>query len=210
MHHINRLVPLFGLLALTMGMTACSSPITYPVRITYTGQTPVASDTRGEVGLQILKDERGVNDAYQIGRRKVGVSDGAYERYVSEPDNVALSVSDALAELLQRKGFQVSQIRGWDLSPEDMLTRAGDRAYLIGGAIRKFHCEADKGFVHTRMMMEIELELQVGRVGRQAVDRRPVDIRMERVAATFGPEELQRFMNEMLAEVLEKGLNDVP
>ncbi len=208
MHRINRLIQLAGLLALMMGMAACSSPITYPVRITYTGQTPVASESSGQVGLQVLEDARDSEDAYWIGRREVG--SGAYERYVSTPDNVALSVSDALAELLQRKGFQVSQIAGWDFSPEDMLVRAGGRDYLIGGAIRRFRCEADKGFAHTRMIMEIELELQVGRVGRQAVDRRPVDIRMERVAATFGPEELQRFMNEMLAEVLEKGLSDVP
>jgi hypothetical protein len=191
-----------------MVIAACASPITYPVRITYTGQAPMASENRAQVGLQVLTDERGSEDAYRIGRREVGR--GSYEHYRSDPDNVALSVSDALAELLQRKGVQVNQIRGWDFSPEDMLARSGDKDYLIGGVIRKFHCEADKNLMHTRMVMEIELELQVGRPKRQAVDRRPVDIRMERVAATFGPDELQRFMNDMLAEVLEKGLKDIP
>ena len=208
MQPLYRLIHLAGVLSMIMVMAACSSPITYPVRITYTGQAPLASENGARAGLQVLADERGSEDAYRIGRREVGT--GAYEHYRSDPDNVALAVSDALAELLQRKGLQISQIRGWDFSPEDMLARSGDKDYLIGGVIHKFHCEADKGLMHTRMVMEIELELQVGRVKRQAVDRRPVDIRMERVVATFGPDELQRFMNDMLAEVLEKGLKDVP
>lgn len=204
----GRFIWLGGMLAITMTVVACAAPITYPVRITYTGQAPIASETIGQVGLQVLQDERGSDNPDRIGLRKV--SRGSYERYVSTPENVALSISDALAELLQRKGLQVSQIRGWDFSPEGMLARVGDEDYLIGGTIRKFHCDADKSLMHTRMTMEIELELQVGRVGQQSVDRRPVDIRMERVAPTFGPAELQRFMNEMLAQVLEKGLQDVP
>ena len=208
MQAVDRFIRLTGLLAVTLALVACAAPITYPVRITYTGQAPIASERVGQVGLQVLEDERNVDDAYWIGRREVG--SGSYERYVATPDNVALSVSDALAELLQRKGLQIAQIKGWDFTPEDMLARAGDNDYLIGGVIRNFTCEADKGLMHTRMVMEIELELQVGRVGRQSVDRRPVDIRMERVAPTFGPEDLQRFMNEMLAQVLEKGLKDVP
>ncbi len=208
MKPLHRLIRMVGMLAVLALVVACAAPITYPVRITYTGQAPIASESVGRVGLQVLQDERGSQDAYRIGLRAVGT--GAYERYVSTPENVALSVSDALAELLQRKGLQVSQIKGWNFSPDDMLARAGDRDYLIGGAIRKFHCDADKGLMHTRMIMEIELELQVGRVGRQTVDRRPVDIRMERVAPTFGPDDLQRFMNDMLAQVLEKALKDVP
>jgi hypothetical protein len=208
MQPMGRFMRFGGLLAIAMLAAACAAPITYPVRITYTGQAPIAAEKTGRAGLQVLEDARGSDDAYRIGLREV--RRGSYERYMSAPDNVALSVSDALAELLQRKGLEVSQIKGWDFTPEDMLARAGDRDYLIGGTIRRFHCDADKSLMHTRMIMEIELELQVGRVGRQSVDRRPVDIRMERVAATFGPEELQRFMNEMLAQVLEKGLQDVP
>ncbi len=204
----HRFIRLAGLLAVPLLLAACATPMTYPVRITYTGQAPIASENVGQAGLQVLQDERGRDDAYQIGRRQVGA--GAYERYRAAPDNVALSVSDALAELLQRKGLAITQIKDWDFTPEDMLARAGDKDYLIGGSIRKFSCEAEKNLMHTRMVMEIELELQVGRVGRQSVDRRPVDIRMERVAPTFGPDDLQRFINEMLAQVLEKALKDVP
>jgi hypothetical protein len=203
----NRLA-LLAVLAAIASFIACAAPITYPVRITYTGQAPIATDDIGQAALQVLQDERGRQDAYRLGRRKVGT--GAFERYVSAPDNVALSISDALAELLQRKGLQVRQIKGWDFSPEDMLARAGGNDFLIGGVIRRFNCEAEKGLMHTRMIMEIELELQIGRVGLKTVDRRPVDIRMERTEPTFGPDKFQYFMNDMLAQVLEKGLKDVP
>ncbi len=199
---------LLAVLAAIVSLMACAAPITYPVRITYTGQAPIATEDIGRAALQVLQDERDSQDAYRLGRRKVGT--GAFERYVSAPENVALSISDALAELLQRKGLQVRQIKGWDFSPEDMLTRAGDNDFLIGGVIRKFNCEAEKGLMHTRMIMEIELELQIGRVGLKTVDRRPVDIRMERTEPTFGADKFQYFMNDMLAQVLEKGLKDVP
>ncbi len=199
---------LLAVLAAIVSLMACAAPITYPVRITYTGQAPIATEDIGRAALQVLQDERDSQDAYRLGRRKVGT--GAFERYVSAPENVALSISDALAELLQRKGLQVRQIKGWDFSPENMLARAGDNDFLIGGVIRKFNCEAEKGLMHTRMIMEIELELQIGRVGLKKVDRRPVDIRMERTEPTFGPDKFQYFMNDMLAQVLEKGLKDVP
>ncbi len=199
---------LLAVLAAIVSLMACAAPITYPVRITYTGQAPIATEDIGRAALQVLQDERDSQDAYRLGRRKVGT--GAFERYVSAPENVALSISDALAELLQRKGLQVRQIKGWDFSPENMLARAGDNDFLIGGVIRKFNCEAEKGLMHTRMIMEIELELQIGRVGLKTVDRRPVDIRMERTEPTFGADKFQYFMNDMLAQVLEKGLKDVP
>ena len=199
---------LLAVLAAIVSLMACAAPITYPVRITYTGQAPIATEDIGRAALQVLQDERDSQDAYRLGRRKVGT--GAFERYVSAPENVALSISDALAELLQRKGLQVRQIKGWDFSPENMLARAGDNDFLIGGVIRKFNCEAEKGLMHTRMIMEIELELQIGRVGLKKVDRRPVDIRMERTEPTFGADKFQYFMNDMLAQVLAKGLKDVP
>ena len=208
MKSLHRLIRLAAMLTAMALLAACAAPITHPVRITYTGQAPMASESVGRVGLQVLEDGRGREDAYWIGRREVGA--GSYERYVSSPDDVALSVSDALAELLQRKGLDVVQIKGWDFTPEDMLARAEDRDYLIGGTIRKLNCEAEKNLMHTRLVMEIELELQLGRVSRRSVDRRPVDIRMERVAPTFGPEEFQQYINEILAQVLEKGLQDVP
>ncbi len=207
MQPLNRFL-LPAVLAAIASLIACAAPITYPVRITYTGQAPIATEDIGRAGLQVMQDERTGQDVYRLGRRKVGT--GSFERYVSAPDNVALSISDALAELLQRKGLQVRQIKGWDFSPEDMLERAGDNDYLIGGVIRQFNCEAEKGLMHTRMIIEIELELQIGRVGLRQVDRRPVDIRMERTEPTFGADKFQYFMNAMLAQVLEKGLKDVP
>ncbi|MDJ0723314.1 MAG: hypothetical protein QNJ04_16870 [Desulfobacterales bacterium] len=208
MKPLHRLIGLAGLVAAMALLAACAAPITHPVRITYTGQAPIASERVGRAGLQMLEDGRGHEDAYWIGQRAVGA--GSYERYVSSPDDLALSVSDALAELLQRKGLEVAQISGWDFTPEGMLARAGDRDYLIGGTIRRFNCEAEKKLVHTRVVMEIELELRLGRVGEKSVDRRPVDIRMERVAPKFGPDDFQRYINEILAQVLEKGLRDVP
>jgi len=191
-----------------MLLAACASPITYPVRITYTGESARTATAPAVVGLQLFQDERGMKDLYQIGTRAIGR--GQQERYVSSPENVAVAVSDAAAALLQRKGLKVDQLKDWDLTPESMERLAGDRQYLLAGKIRTLRCDATRRLMHTNMQIEIELVLYIGRVAAGAVDRRPIDIRMERVAPKFGPEELGRFLNDSLSQLLEKGLADLP
>jgi hypothetical protein len=192
----------------TMLLAACASPITYPVRITYTGEQAPTAATPAVVGLQLFQDARGMKDLYQIGSRAIGR--GQQERYVSSPENVAVTVSDAAAALLQRKGLRVEQLKNWDLSPESMARLAGDRQYLLAGEIRTLRCAATRRFAHTNMQLDIELVLYIGRVTAGAVDRRPIDIHVERIAPKFGPAELGQFLSESLSQLLEKGLADLP
>lgn len=208
MRDFERMLRVLGALLAVMSLWACASPITYPVRVMYTGEQARTVSAPVVVGLQLFQDAREMKDLYQIGSRAIGR--GQQERYVSSPENVAVAVSDAAAALLQRKGLTVQHLKNWDLTPASMAQLAGGYQYLVAGELRTLRCDATKRLTHTNMQLEIELVLYIGRVEAGAVDRRPIDIRMERVTPKFGPAELGQFLNDSLSQLLEKGLADLP
>ena len=195
-------------LAMAVLLGACASPITHPVALTYTGPASPATEAPVAVGIQPFEDKRGRDDRFLIGYRSLGR--GEWERYVSSPDDVAAAVTRMTADLVRRKGGIPEALQGWDYTPDAMLALTDAFDVFIGGEIERLRCEAEKRLMHTRMVLEVDLVLYVGKVREGVVHRRPVTMRTQRVAAAFGPGELRRFLNEMLSEALEKGCRDVP
>jgi hypothetical protein len=189
-------------------LSACASPITHPVALTYTGQARSSAESLVAVGIQPFEDRREPDDPFLIGYRSLGR--GERERYVSSPDDIAQSVTRMTAELIQRKGGQPAPLAGWDYTPDRMLALTDACDIFVGGQIRTLRCKAEKRLMHTRMVLELDIVIYIGMVREGVVHRRPVNMRTERVAAAFGPEELRRFMNEMLSEALERGCRDIP
>ena len=113
-------------------------------------------------------------------------------------------------ELIRQKGGTPGVLNGWDYSPEQMLALSDAFDVFVGGDIQQLRCDAEKRLMHTRMVMELEMVVYVGKVREGIVHRRPVRMRSERVAATFGPRELERFLNDMVSEALETGCRDIP
>ena len=74
MQPTHRFILLAGVLAITLAVVACAAPITYPVRITYTGQTPLATERSGQVGLQILSPHLGEAKLLRIAKSAEGVA----------------------------------------------------------------------------------------------------------------------------------------
>jgi hypothetical protein len=109
------------------------------------------------------------------------------------------------AELIQQKGGLPRVLEGWDYTPDQMLALTDAFDVFIGGEIQTLRCEAERRFMHTRMVIELDVVFYVGLVREGVVHRRPVSMRSERVSAAFGPPELRRFLNDMLSEALERG-----
>jgi hypothetical protein len=195
-------------LALAVLLGACATPITHPVQMDYLGAVPPEANQVTSVGIQTLLDRRDMEDRHLIGYRRLGR--GERERYVSSPDDVAQSVTRMAAELIRRKGGAPGELAGWDFSPDQMLTLSDAFDVFIGGEIERLRCDAEKRLMHTRMVLELDIVVYVGKVREGIVHRRPVSMRTERVAATFGPRELQQFLNDMLSRSLERGCKGVP
>ncbi len=195
-------------LALVALLCACTTPITHPVTMDYSGHAGLATQQPVAVGIQAFRDQRTETDPYVIGYRQLGR--GEQERYVSSPDDIARSVTRMAGELIRQKGGMPGGLKDWDYSPEQMLALSDAFDIFVGGEIQQLQCNADKRLMHTRMVLTLDLVVYVGKVREGVVHRRPVSIRTERVAATFGPRELKGFLNDMVSQALEKGCQDIP
>lgn len=187
---------------------ACATPITHPVPMNYSGGAQSGTKGPVAVGLQPFVDQRTGEDPYLIGYRQV--RRGERERYVSSPENVARSVTRMTRELVHRKGGDPGALKGWDFSPDQMLALSDAFDIFLGGEIRKLQCDAERRFMHTRMVLELDIVIYVGKAREGVVHRRPIHMKTERTTPTFGPRELGRFLNEMLSQALEKGCRDTP
>jgi len=199
-----------GLLALVLAalLGACAAPITHPVQLAYNGHVQPVADETVAVGIQLFRDQRSAADRFVVGYRQLG--HGEQERYASSPDDIARAVTRVAADLIRQKGAAPGVLEGWDYTPDKMmdLTEAFD--VFVGGDILQLRCDAEKRLMHTRMVLELEIVVYVGKVREGVVHRRPISMRTERIAATFGPRELQQFLNDMLSQALEKGCQGIP
>lgn len=199
-----------GVLAVVLAalLGACAAPITHPVQLAYNGQVQPVADETVAVGVQRFRDQRKDADRFVVGYRQLGR--GEQERYASSPDDIARAVTRMAMDLVRQKGAAPGTLAGWDYTPDKMmdLTEAFD--VFIGGDILRLRCDAEKRLMHTRMVLELEIVVYVGKVREGVVHRRPIRMRTERVAATFGPRELQQFLNDMLSQALETGCQDIP
>ena len=187
---------------------ACASPITHPVQMDYKGRIPPGTKQTVTVGIQPFRDQRTDTDGYLIGYRQLGR--GEQERYVSSPSDIARSVTRMTHDLIRHKGGMPGDLEGWDFSPEQMLALSDAFDLFVGGDIQKLQVDAVKRLMHTRMVLELEIVVYVGKVREGVVHRRPISMKTERIAPSFGPRELQQFLNDMLSQALEKGCRDIP
>ena len=100
---------------------ACTTPITHPVAMGYSGQAGLAVQKPVTVGIQAFGDQRDEADRYVVSYRQLGR--GEQERYVSSPDDIARSVTRMTGELIRQKGGVPDVLRHWDYSPEQLLLR---------------------------------------------------------------------------------------
>jgi hypothetical protein len=194
--------------ALITLLGACTTPITHPVQMGYSGHAGLAAQQPVAVGIQTFRDQRTAADRYVIGYRQLGR--GEQERYVSSPDDIARSVTRMTGELIRQKGGMPGVLKDWDYSPAQMLALSDAFDVFVGGEIQQLQCDAEKRLMHTRMVLKLELVVYVGKVREGIVHRRPVSMRTERVAATFGSRELRQFLNDMVSQALEKACQDIP
>lgn len=192
---------------LAWALAACATPIAQTLQIRYAGNVPAGQASGRVVGLQALTDRRPGADPFEIGFRDLG--GGRRERYLSGAQDVGAALTAAVGDLVRRRGFRVEPVKGWDLTPGTMAAVAEGRAFLVGGVIEKLSCRGVRQALRTEATVEARVVLYLGKVDTGVVHRRPVDVRLERVEVTFEPEKAEGFLNQVLAEVLEKGLADL-
>lgn len=196
-----------GVMLLGLFLLSCVSPITHPVYLRDQG-TPEAGRFSGvAIGLQAFADRRQESDRFLIGYRDLG--GGKRERYATMPVNVAEAVTRTAAQRLERMGARVLPAKGWDHTPEAMERVETGADYLIAGEVVRLRCDAERALLGTTLRVEAQVVFYIGGRGTGQVNRRPVQVGIERFEAIFKPEKIERLVNEALVEILDRGLKDL-
>ncbi|MGD9016416.1 MAG: hypothetical protein PVH30_03460 [Desulfobacterales bacterium] len=200
----SRGAAMLAAVVMTVSIFSCAAPITHPVTLRDQG-SGVGERYRGDViALQPFADRRGVTDPHLVGNRVLG--GGKKERYATIPIDVAGAVTRTVAERLERMGARIIPLEGWNFSPEALTGPPEEARHRIGGEISRLRCDAKKTLMGTTLRVEVELVFFLGDREERQVNRRPVQVQIERFEPIFKPETVERLVNEALADVMDRGL----
>ena len=194
---------LFGLFI----AVSCRTPGTYFVGVKYAGEPETSIKGSASMGIQSFLDKREVESKNFIGARIVG--NDQKELFLSSQASVADSVTSAFKEYAEKRGFEVKNISGWDLSPEGLIIVDKGLKYVVSGHIEKLRCDATKRVGRTNMVLQIKIISYVGSVETGSVKKRPFEIKLTRTDPTFGAPGLEKFINESLAKIIANTLADL-
>jgi len=197
----------FLLPVLFICFSACAKPGAYFVELKYLGDPSPRSAGRVRVGLQGIEDRRGVEVKDFLGSRAVG--SGREELFLTRSTTVADAVTAAYRSFLEKKGFQVESVSGWDLTPEGMGKVKEGQTYLVGGSVEFLRCDAVKRLGRTDLTLEVRLSTAIGNPAEGRVKTVPIAVKLERTELTFDPEKLEGFINETLTDAITTSLADL-
>ena len=198
MNHCGRI----SLFFLPVFLFACATAGQKYISLQYT--KAVAKTTKSQIGISQFKDVRSDAPKGYIGRRIL--LDNSQETYFVTNMDLSDALTKATASFLETQGYTPVPVEPWETTPDGVAAVSTQLPYLVGGNIRVFECRAQKKSGHTTMTLDINFDLYVGIPDRQALKTIPVTFSLEKTVLTFTREKLEKFVNDSIAEILEKAL----
>jgi hypothetical protein len=195
------LVVIFILVAVLSG---CAGSRTYLIDVRYipTEQGPPASkpETAQVVGICPFDDAR---------KERVKDTIGIRQRTRNEVDflkaagiTVADSVTRAVKEYFKEKGFEVTDCKGWDGSPEGLANLPNDLSLVVAGSIESFMVDARSGIATTETQYRVKMAVSIGHVADRKVVIRTIDSAPQTKKMTFDPGQVAAYLNQTLTEAI--------
>lgn len=181
---------------------ACATAGQKYISLQYT--QPAVETEKGDIGISDFEDNRPDVPKGYIGRRVL--LDNSQETYFVNSMDLAASLTQAVASFLETRGFKPVPVMAWDATPDGVAAVSNPPPYLVGGTVQSFECRAQKKGGHTTMTLDIGFDLFLGIPAKQAVKTMPVSFSLEKTVLTFTREKFEGFVNDSIAEILEKAL----
>ena len=192
---------LSALFAVTI-LFACATAGQKYISINYTGNP--SGTGKGVVGISLFQDDRKETLEGYIGHRVL--LDNSQETYFVSGMSLGRTLTQATRSFLEQKGYTTIDAIQWETTPDGVTAAPEAARYLLTGAIETFECRAKKRGGHTRMVLDIQLTFYLGLKDRSAIRTIPVSYSLEKTVMTFSREKLEQFVNDSIAEILEKAL----
>lgn len=181
---------------------ACATAGQKYISLYYTGD---ASDAQmGAIGISPVKDARSQVPKGYVGHRLL--TDNSQETYFVNTMDLSESMTRAIMSFLDTKGYTPVLVNDWEPTPDGLAKANNGLPYLTTGTIDTFDCRAIKRGGHTSLTLEIKLTLYLGTVAENSVKTIPVSFSLEKKELTFTRDKLETFVNDSIAEILEKTL----
>ena len=113
------------------------------------------------------------------------------------------SVTQAVKDYFIEKGFEVTDCKGWDKSPEGLDRLPRDLSLVIGGKIDSFMVEAKSGVTITNIQYSVKIEALIGRIGERKVVIRTIESAPRGKKMGFDPDKVNAELNSTLTEVIQ-------
>jgi hypothetical protein len=194
------------ILSLIAVFSGCAGTRTYLIDVRYDpGKKAVLPASKlqkaGIVGICPFEDARSkqAEDAIGIRYRTGNEVDFLKVAGIS----VSQSITRAVKDYFTHKGFEVTDCKGWDRSPEGLARLSQDLAFVVGGTIESFTVDARSGVVTTEIHYRVKMAVSIGQLKEGKVVIRTVDSAPQTKKVQFNPGDVGATLNKTLTEAIE-------
>jgi hypothetical protein len=193
---------IFGLVA---ALTGCAGSKIYLMEVKYLAEQKAAPGTR-VVGICPFEDMREAKEKDVIGVRHRG---GKYVDLMKlEGVSLSETVTQAIRDYFIDNGFQVTDCKGWDQTPEGLDRLPRDLTLVVGGKIDSLMVEAKSGVTITNLNYNVKVRGLIGKIKERKVVTRTIESTPKEKKVGFDPEYVQGKLDSILTEVIQKLLEE--
>jgi len=111
--------------------------------------------------------------------------------------------TQAVKDYFTEKGFEITDCKGWDKSPEGLDRLPKDLSLVIGGKIDSFMVEAKSGITITDIQYRVKIEALIGQIEDRKVVTRTIKSVPKSKEVGFDPDKVKAELNSILTEVIQ-------
>jgi len=187
--------------SLAAALSGCAGSKTYLVEVGYLAEQKAAPTTK-VVGLCPFEDLRNEKDKDLIGIRRH--RDKKVDFIKLQGVNLSDALTQAVKDYFTDNGFQITDCKGWDQSPEGLDRLPGDLALVVGGKIDSFMVEAKSGIMTTSTQYTVKMRALIGKIKERTVVTRTIESMPKETTMGFDPDHVKEKLDSILAEALSK------
>lgn len=195
-------VMIFTIIAALLG---CAGSKIYLVEVGYLAEKK-AAPTAKVVGLCPFEDLRKEKDKDLIGIRRHG--DKKVDFIKLQAVNLSDAVNQAVKDYFTDNGFQITDCKGWDKSPEGLDRLPGDLTLVVGGKIDSFMVEAKSGVMTTDIQYTVKMRALIGKIKERTVVTRTIESMPKEKRMGFDPDYVKGKLDGIVTEALQKLLSE--
>jgi len=202
---------LFMIFSFVVAFSGCAGSKIYLIDVKYLPEEKPPSlpalQTPEVVGICPFEDAREEKDKDTIGHRY------RRDKYVDllKVHGVSLSecVTQAVKDYFAKKGFKVTDCKGWDKTSEGLAHLPKDLFLVVGGKIESFRVKAQSGLITTETDYTVKIAASIGQMEKGQVVTQTIKSTFQTKKMRFDPDEVRYTLNRTLTEVIQKLFQDV-